>query len=181
MCVSTRADHALRNIPLPPEDVRPCAEGRDRAMCAMLHACLGKQTSRIHGLGRCSNACDAGRAGGLAWPALRTAPAACCGAWGGHAGILARTATTHGVGMCTSTDCEARAGRNAPLGQHSSAPHAQPRVPGTGPGNWPHNWQFHASRTRSLYFFTIECHRPLWSRLTRHCPSRVHKPPGSRP
>ena len=91
------------------------------------------------------------------WAALRPAHCAGCLLWGlgGHAGILARTATTHGVGMCTSTDCEARAGRNAPLGQHSSAPHAQPRVPGTGPGNWPHGWQFHASRTRSLYFFAI--------------------------
>ncbi|OLP78203.1 hypothetical protein AK812_SmicGene41644 [Symbiodinium microadriaticum] len=34
MCASTRATHALRNIP--PEDVRPYAEGRDRAVCAAL-------------------------------------------------------------------------------------------------------------------------------------------------
>ena len=43
MCASTRANHALRNIP--PEDVRPYAEGRDRAGRASLQACLGEQTA----------------------------------------------------------------------------------------------------------------------------------------
>ena len=43
MCANTRANHALRNIP--PEDVRPYAEGRDRAARTMLQACLGEETA----------------------------------------------------------------------------------------------------------------------------------------
>ena len=43
MCANTRANHALRNIP--PEDVRPYAEGRDRAARTMLQACLGEKTA----------------------------------------------------------------------------------------------------------------------------------------
>ena len=69
MCANTRANHALRNIP--PEDVRPYAEGRDRAVCTTHHDAAGmpwgengrRRASRVHSLGRCSNACDAGRAG----------------------------------------------------------------------------------------------------------------------
>ena len=81
------------------------------------------------------------------------------------------------------TFCEARAGGNAPLGQNSSAPHAQPRVPGrpglaTGLTAGSSTHRVHAHST-----FVIVCCCPPWSRLTRHCcwPSRAHKPPrGSR-
>ena len=81
------------------------------------------------------------------------------------------------------TFCEARAGRNAPLGQNSSAPHAQPRVPGrpglaTGLTAGSSTHRVHAHST-----FAIACCCPPWSRLNRHwcCPSRAHKPPrGSR-
>ena len=65
--------------------------------------------------------------------------------------------------------CEARAGRNAPLGQNSSAPHAQPRVPGrpglaTGLTAGSSTHRVHAHST-----FAMACCCPPWSRLTRHC------------
>ena len=41
LCGSTRANHALRNIP--PDVVQPYAEARDRAICATLWACLGEE------------------------------------------------------------------------------------------------------------------------------------------
>ena len=43
LCASTRANHALRNIP--PNEVRSYAEDRDRAVCAALCACLGEEAA----------------------------------------------------------------------------------------------------------------------------------------
>ena len=199
MCASTRATHALRNIP--PEDVRPYAEGRDRAVCAALHECLGEPTVEGEPLASTAWAVAATPAtqGGLGLQsAMRTAPAAYWGAGRTRYRVLACTATALGGGMCAGTGarrsrprpmplqtfCEARDGRSAPLGQHSSAPHAQPRVPGkpglaTGLTAGSSTHRVHAHFTSA-----IECYCPPWSRLTRRCccPSRVPKPPrGSRP
>eukprot|EP00439_Symbiodinium_sp_Y106_P020020 s5424_g2.t1 len=43
LCASTRANHALRNVP--PNEVRPYTEDRDRAVCAALCACLGGEAA----------------------------------------------------------------------------------------------------------------------------------------
>ena len=103
MCASTRATHALRNIP--PEDVRPYAEGRDRAVCAALHECLGEPTVEGEPLASTAWAVAATLAtqGGLGLQsAMRTAPAAYWGAWA-DARVLACTATALGGGMCAGT------------------------------------------------------------------------------
>ena len=47
LCSSTRANHALRNIP--PDMVQPYAEARDRAICATLRACLGEELGPVTG------------------------------------------------------------------------------------------------------------------------------------
>ncbi|CAE7732680.1 unnamed protein product, partial [Symbiodinium microadriaticum] len=67
----------LRNIP--PEDVRPYAEGRDRAACATLQECLGEPTVEGEPLASTAWAVAATPAtqGGLGLQsAMRTAPAA---------------------------------------------------------------------------------------------------------
>ena len=72
----------LRNIP--PEDVRPYAEGRDRAACATLQECLGEPTVEGEPLASTAWAVAATPAtqGGLGLQsAMRTAPAAYWGAW----------------------------------------------------------------------------------------------------
>jgi len=115
---------------------------------------------------RVSNARDAGRAG----PAVCHAHCArrILGCLGGHARVLARTATALGGGMhvCRHRSAAAQAdlpsARPTPLQTFCeecptwatllSTPCAAPRAREAGPGDWPHGWQFHASRTRSLYF-----------------------------
>ena len=107
MCASTRATHALRNIP--PEDVRPYAEGRDRAVCAALHECLGEPTVEGEPLASTAWAVAATPAtqGGLGLQsAMRTAlhcAGRLLGCLGGHARVLACTATALGGGMCAGT------------------------------------------------------------------------------
>ena len=172
---------------------------------ATLQACFGKQTAEGKPLASTTWAVAATPAthGGLGLQsAMRTAPAAYWGAWADTLGYWhvrqPRLASACVQKHCRAaapadrpfarptplpTFCEARAGRNAPLGQNSSAPHAQPRVPGrpglaTGLTAGSSTHRVHAHST-----FAIACCCPPWSRLTRHCccPSRAHKPPrGSR-
>ena len=161
MYAITRANHALRNIP--PEDVRPYAEGRDRAVCATLQACLGEQMAEGELLASTAWAIAATPAthGGLGLQsAMRTAPRGLLGCLGGHAGLLALCAAHAAANLLRSEGWQ-----ECPTGAELlSTSYAAPCAREAGPGDWPHGWQFQ-------------------SRLTRHCccPSRAHKPPrGSR-
>ena len=172
MCASTRATHALRNIP--PEDVRPYAEGRDRAVCAALHECLGEPTVQGEPLASTAWAVAATPAtqDGLGLQsAMRTAPAAYWGAWADTLGYW-HVRQPRLAAACVQALERGGAGRPALSAAHAAAnllrsegwqecptwatllstPCAAPRAREAGPGDWPHGWQFHASRTRSLYF-----------------------------
>ena len=166
MCASTRANHALRNIP--PEDVRPYTEGRDRAACAALQACLGEPTVEGEPLASATPATQ----GGLGLQsAMRTAPAAYWGAWADTLGYW-HVRQPRLAAACVQALERGGAGRPALSAAYAvanllrsegwqecptwttllSTPCAAPRARETGPGDWPHGWQFHASSTRSLYF-----------------------------
>ena len=157
MCARTRANHALRNIP--PEDVRPYAEGRDRAVCAMLQACLGEPTAEGEPLASTAWAIAATPASGLGLQsAMRTAPAAYWGAWADTLGYW-HVRQPRLASACVQTLEGGGAGRPALCAAHAAANLLRsegwqecPTWAELGPGDWPHGWQFHASRTRSLYF-----------------------------
>ena len=169
---SRNANHALRNIP--PEDVRPYAEGRDLAVCATLQACLGEQTAEAEPLASTAWALAATPAthGGLGLQsAIRTAPAAYWGAWADTLGYWhvrqprlasACVQALEGGGAGRPALCAAHAAANLlrsegwqecpTWAELLSTSCAAPCAREAGPGDWPHSWQFHASRTRSLYF-----------------------------
>ena len=149
---SRLAQHPTRRCAAVRGETRPqCARRYRRA----LESNGRRGTPRVH-LGHCSNARDARRAG----PAVCHAHCAggLLGCLGGHAGLLARPATTlawhrH---VCKHWRAEAPADRPfarlTPLRTFLSTSCAAPGAREAGPGDWPHGWQFHASRTRSLYF-----------------------------
>ena len=172
LCGSTRANHALRNIP--PDVVQPYAEARDRAICATLWACLGEEagSSDLLASPAWAIATLPAALGGLGLQsAVRTAPAAYWGAWadclgylGSRCPNLARAcsdALAHG-GLGRPAMCAAQTAANllrnegwsdcptwAALADNVPAPGSAGEA---GPGDWPHGWQFHASRTRTNYF-----------------------------
>ena len=142
-----------------------------------------RRAIRVHSVARCSNARDAGRAG------LPVCHVHCAGSLLGclreNAELLAHTATTACLQALERgsagrpalstlltplpTCCEAKTGRNAPLGKHSWAPHAQPCARGK-PGLATSLMAGSFTDDVPVHFtLAIACYRPAWSRLTRHC------------
>ena len=125
-----------------------------------------RRASRVHGLGGCSNARDAGRAG----PAV--CHAHCAGRLLGCLGGHARVRHVRQPRLAAACVQALERGRPALSAAHAAANLlrsegwqecptwatllstlcAAPRAREAGPGDWPRGWQFHASRTRSLYF-----------------------------
>ena len=192
----------------PTSDVRPYAEGRDRAVCAALHECLGEPTVEGELLASTAWAVAATPAtqGGLGLQsAMRTAPAAYWGAWADTLGYwhvrqprlaaacvqalerggAGRPALSRGPCRCKPSAKRGMAGVPH-LGQHSlSTPCAAPRAREAGPGDWPHGWAV----PRIAYTLTLFPRSSATALLGAGspcrrccCPSRVPKPPrGSRP
>ena len=167
LCGSTRANHALRNIP--PDVAQPYAEARDRAICATLWACLGEEAGNSEPLASPAWAIATlpTALGGLGLQsAARTAPAAYWEAWADSLGYLgsrcpnlARACSDAlarwrwAPGHVCGTDCGQFATERLPnLGCPTDNVPAPGSAGEAGPGNWPHGWQFHASRTRTNYF-----------------------------
>ena len=168
LCASPRANHALRTVP--PPDISLYAQAHDAAMWATLLELLGGacDTTEAVLLARVVASLPAALGGLGLQSASRLAPAAYWAAWAdslpviqarfrdmaaqlqrhlgdddarclAHANAARRLLITEGWGDCPNW--------HDITGGLLAAPHAE-----AGLGDWPHGWQFHASRTRNLYY-----------------------------
>ena len=168
LCASPRANHALRTVP--PPDISLYAQAHDAAMWATLLELLGgaSDTTEAAFLARTVASLPAALGGLGLQSASRLAPAAYWAAWAdslpviqarfpdmaaqlqrhlgddnarclAHADAARRLLITEGWGDCPNW--------HDITGGLLAAPHAE-----AGLGDWPHGWQFHASRTRNLYY-----------------------------
>ena len=157
LCASPRANHALRTVP--PPDISLYAQAHDAAMWATLLELLGgaSDTTEAALLARAVASLPAALGGLGLQSASRLAPAGHPGQIPGHGGAVA---TPSGRRQCpvpcrcgrSQTASDPEGWGDCPswhdiTGGLLAAPHAE-----AGLGDWPHSWQFHASRTRNLYY-----------------------------
>ena len=162
LCVSPRANHALRTVP--PPDISLYAQAHDAAMWATLLELLGgaSDTTEAALLARAVASLPAALGGLGLQSASRLAPAAYWAAWADSLPVIQARVPDMAAQLqrhlgddnarCLAHADAARRLLISPnwhdiTGGLLVAPHAE-----AGLGDWPHGWQFHASRTRNLYY-----------------------------